>query len=53
MADIPYSVFPEDARDLLLSMLKLDPIDRPTIDQVLQHPFFTVTSATTTDDITL
>ena len=29
----------EDAKDLIKKILVLDPIQRPTLDEILQHPF--------------
>jgi 3-phosphoinositide dependent protein kinase-1 len=40
MASLPEKVLPLVAKDLILSMLKIDYSERPTIAEVLSHPFF-------------
>lgn len=37
----------------MLSCLKIDPKERPTIDQVLEHSYFTKTVDSSADDETL
>ena len=36
----PHNI-PLDAKDLISKILKIDPIQRPTLYEILQHPFFT------------
>ena len=36
----------EQALDLLKSMMRVSPLDRPDCDTLLKHPFFTVTPVT-------
>jgi serine/threonine protein kinase len=42
MSSLSEYILPADAKELIISMLKIDHAERPAINQVLEHSFFRV-----------